>query len=276
MSLLFKSSISNDSDDVMTSSPFSTDAIDATDASTTGLTATTNMANTTSTVDAQTYFDALYDCNNDPWQYQTRWYEKRKRDIGLAVLPQAQYRRSIELGCGNGVFSELLAERCQHLISLDGNEQAVQLARQRLTPLSHVDVIQGIIPHALSNLANLTSLTETDLSSTSDLDHHASFDLIVISEILYYLSPSDIDAVIAWAKQYLTPNGTLLCCHWRHPIDGFVMNGNTVHQRLDEAFSSANGQKDLFTHQTKMTDADFLLDVWQRSTDSVAMQENLV
>ena len=273
MSLLSKSSISNDSDDLMISNPFSTDAIDA---STTDLKATINMANMSKTVDAQTYFDSLYDCNNDPWQYQTRWYEKRKRDICLAVLPQAQYRRAIELGCGNGVFSELLAERCQHLISLDGNEQAVQLARQRLTPLSHVDVIQGIIPHALSNLANLTNLTETDLSSTSDLDHHASFDLIVISEILYYLSPSDIDAVIAWAKQYLTPNGTLLCCHWRHPIDGFVMTGNTVHQRLDEAFSSANGQKDLFTHQTQMTDADFLLDVWQRSTDSVAMQENLV
>lgn len=119
---------------------------------------------------AETYFDALYNDNSDPWQYQTRWYEKRKRDMCLAVLPKAQYHNAIELGCGNGVFSALLASRCQALLSIDGNKHAVQLAKQRLACSAQVTVIQGVIPDALPTA-------------------RSHFDLIIISEILYYLCP---------------------------------------------------------------------------------------
>ena len=201
---------------------------------------------------AETYFDALYSDNSDPWQYQTRWYEKRKRDMCLAVLPKAQYDNAIELGCGNGVFSALLAPRCHALLSVDCNEQAIQLAKQRLAESSHVRVLQGVIPDSLP-----TAKT--------------TFDLIVISEILYYLSPNDIDTVIVWIKQNLAIGGTLLCCHWRYVIDGFAMTGETVHQRLHQAFNHSP-----LTHQSQIIDSDFLLDVWQYSPNSVAMQENLV
>ena len=149
---------------------------------------------TTATAYSESYFDALYNDNSDPWQYQTRWYEKRKRDMCLAVLPQAKYTSAIELGCGNGVFSALLANRCQTLVSIDGNKQAVQLSKQRLAEVGHVKVIQGVIPEILPIAKS-------------------HFDLIVISEILYYLSPNDIDTVIAWIQQNLAVGGTLLCCH---------------------------------------------------------------
>ena len=230
---------------------------------------------------SETYFDALYSDNNDPWQYQTRWYEKRKRDICLAVLPQAQYDNAIELGCGNGVFSELLARRCQALLSIDGNKNAVELANLRLAQLSHVRVIQGVIPHELLTL-NETLLEADPLSeplSNCPPPNQSPFDLIVISEILYYLSPTDIDKVITWVEQNLAAGGTLLCCHWRYPIEGFEMTGETVHQRLQQAFNGTfnqEGHHSLFTHQSKMVETDFLLDVWQNSPKSVAMQENLI
>lgn len=234
---------------------------------------------------SETYFDALYSDSTDPWQYQTRWYEKRKRDMCLSILPQAQYGNAIELGCGNGVFSELLARRCQALISIDGNKNAVQLAKKRLVESSHVRVIQGVIPHGLLTLDEAL-LSAYPLSNCPPPDQ-SPFDLIVISEILYYLSPADIDKVITWIEQNLAVGGTLLCCHWRYPIDGFEMTGETVHQRLYQAFNLANtvpNNKTLdgkvrqrtFTHQSKMVDTDFLLDVWQNSPKSVAMQENLV
>ena len=228
---------------------------------------------------SETYFDALYSDNTDPWEYQTRWYEKRKRDMCLAVLPQAQYGNAIELGCGNGVFSELLARRCQDLVSIDGNNNAVQLAKQRLAGLSHVKVIQGIIPSALLTLEEM--LLATYSLSNGRLPNKLTFDLIVISEILYYLSPKDVDTVIAWIKQNLAIDGTLICCHWRYPIDGFDMTGETVHQRLHQAFNEAanedeKGQQATFMHQSKLIDTDFLLDVWQRSPNSLAVQENLV
>ncbi|MGM8885645.1 class I SAM-dependent DNA methyltransferase [Psychrobacter sp. 1U2] len=208
---------------------------------------------------SETYFDALYNDNSDPWQYQTRWYEKRKRDICLAILPQANYVNAIELGCGNGVFSELLAERCLSLLSIDGNQKAVELAKQRLANDSSIKVIQGVIPQALAD-----GLT----------DNNQTYDLIVISEILYYLPLTDIDRVITWIKQSLATGGTLLCCHWRYNIDGFEMTGETVHYRLQQAFNKEN--KLAFTHQSQIVDSDFLLDVWQRSAQTIAMQEELI
>ncbi|SUD90061.1 class I SAM-dependent DNA methyltransferase [Psychrobacter phenylpyruvicus] len=221
---------------------------------------------------SESYFDALYQDNTDPWQYQTRWYERRKRDMCLAVLPQAEYGRAIELGCGNGVFSELLAQRCQSLLSIDGNKQAVQLAQQRLADLPHVRVIQGVIPEVLLTIDN-------EPISDNPLALKAPFDLIVISEILYYLAADDIDTVIAWIEQNLATGGTVLCCHWRYDIEGFELNGEKVHQRLYQAFNQikqANTHALTFTHQSKVVDSDFLLDIWQKSSNTVAMSENLV
>jgi SAM-dependent methyltransferase len=235
---------------------------------------------------SESYFDTLYSGNSDPWQYQTRWYEQRKRDMCLAVLPQARYANAIELGCGNGVFSELLARRCQALLSIDGNNKAVQLAKQRLTDLAQVKVIQGIIPDVLSTLeqAQLQAYPLSEVSNGSSANM-PPFDLIVISEILYYLSPEDIDKVIAWVGENLAKGGTLLCCHWRFPIKGFAMTGETVHQRFYKAFNRANTfdtvnitnpKQAAFTQQSQTVDSDFLLDVWQNSSKSVAMQESLV
>ncbi|WP_440454012.1 class I SAM-dependent DNA methyltransferase [Psychrobacter sp. ASPA161_9] len=266
-------------------------SLNVADATSMGCNQTATQSNSQSDTYSETYFDALYSDNSDPWQYQTRWYEKRKREMCLAVLPQAEYDNAIELGCGNGVFSELLARRCQALLSIDGNAQAVKLAKQRLGKSSHSKVIQGVIPHVLLSLedALLQSYPLSDGASANK----PPFDLIVISEILYYLSPIDIDTVITWIKQNLAVGGTLLCCHWRYAIDGFVMTGETVHQRLQRAFNMTNNEVDrsalthtvfthpafihpAFTHQSQIVDSDFLLDVWQHSPKSVAMQENLI
>lgn len=228
---------------------------------------------------SEIYFDALYNNNADPWQYQTRWYEKRKREICLAMMPKSHYHHAIELGCGNGVLSELLAQRCQALISIDGNQHAVQLAKERLAESPHAHVIQGVIPTILLNLER--KFIETDSLSSNVSTTNSPFDLIVISEVLYYLEPNDIDTVIAWAQQNLAIGGTLLCCHWRYAIDGFAMTGETVHQRLHQVFNATNDNDKAscqvtFNHQSQVVDSDFLLDVWQNSPNTVAMQENLI
>lgn len=232
---------------------------------------------------SESYFDTLYSGSSDPWQYQTRWYEQRKRDMCLAVLPQADYTNAIELGCGNGVFSELLAQRCQTLLSIDGNNKAVHLAQQRLANTPHAKVMQGIIPDVLLSLTERLQQANPVLNLSNVVPAHTPpFDLIAISEILYYLPPKDIDAVIVWIQHNLAEGGTLLCCHWRYPIEGFVMTGETVHQRFYQVFNgandvnTANSKPMTFTQQSQTVDSDFLLDVWQNSSKSVAMQESLV
>ncbi len=56
------------------------------------------------------YFDRMYSESADPWQLQSRWYERRKYAITLALLPYARYRHAFEPGCSVGVLTEQLAE----------------------------------------------------------------------------------------------------------------------------------------------------------------------
>ena len=82
-------------------------------------------------LDAQ-YFADLYATSDDPWAFRTRWYERRKRELVLASLPQQCYRRIFEPACANGELSILLAERCATLLCQDIDATAVSLARERL------------------------------------------------------------------------------------------------------------------------------------------------
>ena len=55
------------------------------------------------------------------------------------------------------------------------------------------------------------------------------FDLIVVSEMGYYLAPSEFDGLFTRIAGSLAPGGTLLLCHWRHPISGWELDGDAVH-----------------------------------------------
>ena len=61
------------------------------------------------------------------------------------------------------------------------------------------------------------------------------FDLVVVSEIGYFLSPRDLDALVECIRESLTPDGVVLLCHWRHPVVGWVLNGAQVHAAVENA-----------------------------------------
>ena len=207
------------------------------------------------------YFEEIYRASDDPWQYQSRWYEVRKRQLCLASLVHSHYQNGIELGCANGVFSQALADRCQHLLCIDANPKAIQLTAQRNAGFSHIEVQQGLIPQ------DLPQPDSSQPDSSQDPSQHG-FDLIVINEILYYLNSNEIAQVIAWIKQQLKPQGTLLCCHWRYPIEHFDLTGVDVHKQLREQLP--------FLQYLTLDDQDFILDIWQHGQDSIAMTEGLV
>jgi SAM-dependent methyltransferase len=183
--------------------------------------------------DAEGYFDDLYDNSSDPWAYRQRWYEKRKRDLTLASLPRQRYANAFEPACSNGELSLALATRCDRLLSTDFNAQAVGLAQKRLANTPGASVEQRTLPKGWPP---------------------GKFDLIVLSEIGYYLSPSDWEAVALQAAHSLTADGTLLACHWLHPIEGCAMNGLDVHRVLAEVLEL----KPWICHKEK----DFILEIW--------------
>ena len=89
-----------------------------------------------------------------------------------------------------------------------------------------------------------------------------------VSEIWYYLAPDALTEVIAWLNTAWTDNGVILACHWRYPIDGFQLTGETVHDSLQQQLH--------YRQQSHVIDQDFLLTIWQANHQSLAKQENLV
>lgn len=192
------------------------------------------------------YFEGLFADNNDPWGFRQRWYEQRKRQNTLAALPRLRYRSVFEPGCANGELSAALAERCDRLLCCDTSDAAVSLARTRLSLFDHAEVRRCRLPGDWPD---------------------EKFDLIVISEIGYYLDREDLSAVIRHINDSLTADGQLLACHWRPPIEGCPLNARQVHDLIHEQLHLPR----LVLHQ----EADFLLEVWSREPRSVATLEGL-
>jgi trans-aconitate methyltransferase len=88
------------------------------------------------------YFDAMYRAAADPWGFEDRWYERREYAVSLAQLPAERYRRAFEPGCSIGVFTHMLAQRCDTLLSCDVAAAAVQAATRRTRDLPQVRVEQ--------------------------------------------------------------------------------------------------------------------------------------
>jgi SAM-dependent methyltransferase len=156
------------------------------------------------------YFDKVYSQGDDPWGFATRWYERRKYALTLAALPQERYERAFEPGCSNGVLSELLAPRCGELLASELVPAVAERARQRLQRFGHVRVDTAAIPESWPS---------------------GSFDLLLLSEVLYYLSESGAATLLACARESLREGAHLLAVHYRRATD-YPMTGDAAHALL--------------------------------------------
>lgn len=192
------------------------------------------------------YFARLYAGSTDPWHFRERWYEKRKRALILAALTKPRYVSAFEPGCSIGELAAELATRCDALLVSDVDPRACRSARHRLALFRHVQVARQSVP---------TEWPEV------------SFDLIVISELAYYFDDADLANLIARISASLLPGGTLLACHWRHPVEDYPQTGDAVH---------ATFARDLSLHHLlHHEEPDLLLDVWSDDGRSVAQHEGL-
>lgn len=190
------------------------------------------------------YFEALYHDSEDPWGFRHRWYEKRKRELTLAMLPRQRYRHIFEPGCANGELSVDLARRCERLLCSDASPTAVALARQRLQGHDHAEVVTGQVPGDWPD---------------------EQFDLIVLSELGYYLDELDLRRMLRRCRESLTDDGAVLACHWLHPILDCPLDGRDVHQLLDKHLQL----KRTIRHE----DADFILELWCQAPCGTDLEE---
>ncbi len=155
----------------------------------------------------------LYRQNPDPWGHATRAYEQAKFARTIAALDGRHYRQAVEIGCGIGVLTELLAPHCDALFGIDCVARAVDAARQRLAGQPHVRLTAGVAPDDLPDLAP---------------------DLIMLSEVLYFMIPDEIARLAAWIDVHAAPDARIIVVSWQGPT-GEALSGPASAALLHDA-----------------------------------------
>ena len=149
------------------------------------------------------YFDAMYTVDPDPWQFDDSAYERAKYAATLAALPRERYPRALEVGCSIGVLTHALSARCDALLSLDMAEIALRQARDRCGSLTHVSFDRAQIPGGWAD---------------------GTFDLILLSEVVYYLDADDVERLVGRVRGGLAGGGDVVLVHWtgetHYPLTG--------------------------------------------------------
>lgn len=154
------------------------------------------------------YFDRLYAAAPDPWNFEGSGYERAKYDATLAALPRARYRNAVELGCSIGVLTARLGLRCDRLLAIDGAEAALRMARRRCRELPQIEIRAGWVPKDWPG-------------------RDAPFDLILLSEMLYYLDADDITRLAGLVLETAAPAADILAVHWTGETD-YPMSGDAA------------------------------------------------
>ncbi|MER2263617.1 class I SAM-dependent DNA methyltransferase [Methylobacterium oxalidis] len=149
------------------------------------------------------YFEERYSADPDPWGFATSTYEHDKYAATLAALRRTRYAAALEVGCSIGVLTRQVAERCDAVVAVDVSAIALEQARARCGDLGHVRLELAQVPEAWPE---------------------GSFDLILLSEVVYYLDARDVTRLVERVRASLAPGGDVVLVHWtgetHYPLTG--------------------------------------------------------
>jgi SAM-dependent methyltransferase len=157
------------------------------------------------------FFEDLYARSEDPWDFATSAYEREKYSDTMAALGGARFKRGLEVGCSIGVFTEQLAEVCDEVLGIDVSEHALARAHDRLGERPNVTLRTMTFPEQMPG---------------------GPWDLVVCSEVLYYLDDAAFARAVERLRAALARNATVLAVHWRPPTITYPLLGDEVHDRL--------------------------------------------
>ncbi|MBO9534749.1 MAG: methyltransferase domain-containing protein [Solirubrobacteraceae bacterium] len=156
-------------------------------------------------------FEARFGSDPDPWGFETSDYEAAKREATIRACRPLVGKHVLELGSANGVLAADLARSCAQLVAVDAVPAAAERARERLRRAPHAMVVVGLIPHAVPV---------------------ATYDVVVASEILYYLDDEAYASTLGRMETWLAAGGRVVAVHWRPPGTERPRSATDVHEDL--------------------------------------------
>lgn len=197
-------------------------------------------------VDGIEHLQGLYADSRDPWDMESSTYEEAKRAVTLAALPREKYALCFEPGCSIGVLTAELAQRAERVVGWEPVENAVASARARI--------------HELESSGTLSSgQVEIEHRSLSALDNALGprgADLLVISEVLYFLPRAELADIIRGLCAGAAAGAHMVAVHWRHPVTGWPAGGAETHKVLEREPQLRRIHRD-------DTHSDYLLEVFE-------------
>ena len=167
----------------------------------------------TGTATSDAYFEERWALGDDPWEHGSRWYETRKYDLtGGGAAPPAVPSAPSSQAAARGSSPSGSPRRSREHLAMERHPRGVAATADRCRDLPTVTVVEGCIP--------------ADWPA-------GTFDLIVLSEVLYYLEDDALDEALRCAHAALPPGGDLVAVHYRPVVEEHVRTGDDVHRRLD-------------------------------------------
>ncbi|RXF67937.1 class I SAM-dependent DNA methyltransferase [Hansschlegelia zhihuaiae] len=179
------------------------------------------------------YFEDMFAADPDPWRFETSAYEAEKYRATVAALGGRKYRAALEVGCAIGVLTEKLSAHVLDLLAIDVSETA------------------------LARAATRCSGARFDRRAFPAEAPDGLFDLIVLSEVLYYLDDQDLSAAGRWADGALARGGDLLLVHWTGETD-YPQSGDDAVAKFDAAMRVPIERLRAERHER------YRLDMWRR------------
>lgn len=176
-------------------------------------------------------FDAMYSTGeSDPWRLDDSPYERRRLRLLLACLGRERYGRTLEIGCASGQLTSKLRERADVAVGLDASDAALSVARARG---DDVHWVLGAAPRDIPD---------------------EDYDLVVASEIGYFLDGVELLTTLRAVRGRLRPNGEFVVANWRRDTTDVPLDGPTVQQQIAEAID--------LPRRARYEDVDLLIDVY--------------
>jgi predicted TPR repeat methyltransferase len=160
-------------------------------------------------------FDALYQGNPDPWAFRSSAYEHAKYEATLAALPRDHYRVGIEIGCSIGELTSRLSERCDFMLGVDVSAVAIDEAKRHHGEHPDIAFVVAEVPGFWPGLRA---------------------DLIVLSELLYFLDTAEIDRLAGQVAEHWIDGGDCVLVNYLGPTDT-ALDGDNAAERFIAALA---------------------------------------
>lgn len=160
-------------------------------------------------------FEAKFRDDIDPWDYTGSRFEAFKRQILLNACGRYKHGRVLELGCAIGETTRSLSPLSLRLLAVDGSSTALEEAASRLSGAHHIQFRRAILPQEMPK---------------------GAYDLIVVSELAYYLPAHRLSALATNTIAVLAPRGRVVLLNHRRAFDDAAVLPALAHRRLRNLF----------------------------------------